>query len=71
VKGLLIVGSCCLGGRYAIQEPTMNSKTGSSWLPLYGTSNNGNVISVTNNLTSGCTQTFTYDELDRVKVADD
>lgn len=35
----------------------------------YGTSNNGSITSITNNLNTGRTQTFTYDYLNRVATA--
>ena len=35
----------------------------------FGTANNGNVASITNNLVADRTQTFTYDELNRIKLA--
>jgi len=36
---------------------------------LQGSVNNGNVVSITNNLSTGRTQSFTYDELNRLKTA--
>ena len=34
-----------------------------------GAANNGNVMSITNTVTPGRTQTFTYDQLDRIATA--